>query len=267
MSAVKRPRAHFVPLLAVVAVAGFTLGACGGSGDGSVLATLTGVTSTRPALTTPTLPAAAVTSPLTTAEITTAEITTTEIETTAPEPTTPPETEPAPAVTIFEPETTPVETEQPAETTADTTSTPWGWIILGVVVVAALLAGMVFWRRRKAGSAEWSKHMADLTQRCFVLLDDVLAQGSVVTGHVQALAAEAQTLETRAPDDLSRSAAGRLRAQLAELAATLETDRALRLGSPPPSAEQLSYSTALIRQQVNQLQAVLRPPAAGGTST
>ena len=49
MSAVKRHRAHFVPLLAVVAVAGFTLGACGGSGDGSVLATLTGVTSTRPA--------------------------------------------------------------------------------------------------------------------------------------------------------------------------------------------------------------------------
>ena len=258
MSAVKRQRAHYVPLLAVAAVAGFTLGACGGSGDGSALATLTGLTTTRPGLTS-TLPAEAVTSPLTTAEITT-----TEIETTAPEPTTPLETAPAPAVTIFE--TTPVEPEQPAEPTADTTSTPWGWIILGVVLVAALLAGIVFWRRRKAGSAAWSRHMADLTQRCFVLLDDVLAQGSVVTGHVHALAAEAQALETRAPDDLSKSTAGRLRAQLAELAATLETDRALRLGSPPPSAEQLSYSTALIRQQVTQLQAVLRPPGTGSTS-
>ncbi len=108
--------------------------------------------------------------------------------------------------------------------------------------------------------------MADLTQRCFVLLDDVLAQGSVVTGHVQALAAEAQTLETRAPDDLSRRAADRLRAQLAELAASLETDRALRLGSPPPSAEQLSYSTALIRQQVKELQGVLRLRGTGSTS-
>ena len=252
MSAVKRQRALIVPLLAVAAVAGFALGACGGGGDGSALATLTGLTTTRPSLTA-TLPAEVVTSPGTTAEVTTSEI-----ETTAPEPTTQPETTPAPAVTDFEPETTPV--EQPAEPAASTTSTPWGWIILGVVVVAAVIAGIVIWRRRQAGSAAWSRHMADLTQRCFVLLDDVLAQGSVVTGRVQALAAEAQTLETRAPDDLSKGAAGRLRAQLAELAAALETDRALRLGSPPPSTEQLEYSTALIRQQVRELQAVLRPP-------
>ena len=169
-------------------------------------------------------------------------------------------------MTTFEPETTPVEPEQPAEPTAATTSTPWGWIILGLALAAALVAGILIWRRRQAGSAAWSRHMADLTQRCFVLLDDVLARGSVVTGHVQALAAEAQTLETRAPDDLSRRTAGRLRAQLADLAAALETDRALRLGSPPPSAEQLSYSTALIRQQVNELQGVLRPPGTGSTS-
>jgi hypothetical protein len=141
-------------------------------------------------------------------------------------------------VTIFEPETTPVEPEQPAEPTASTTSTPWGWIILGVVLVAALVAGIVIWRRRQSGSAAWSRHIADLTQRSFVRLDDVLAQGSIVTGHVQALAAEAQTLET---------------------------DRALRLGSPP-SAEQLSYSTALIRQQVKDLQGVLRPPGTGSIS-
>lgn len=257
----KPPRALFVPLLAVTAVAGFALGACGGGGDGSALSTLTGLTTTRPGITA-TLPAAGVTSPGTTAEITTSEV-----ETTAPEPTTPPETTPAPGVTIFEPETTPVEPEQeqPAEPAEATTTTPWGWIILGVVLVAALVAGIVIWRRRQAGSAAWSRHMADLTQRCFVLLDDVVAQGSVVTGQVQALAAQAQTLETRAPDDPSRRAAGRLRAQLAELADALETDRALRLGSPPPSADQLSYSTALIRQQVNELQGVLRPPGTGGT--
>ena len=50
------------------------------------------------------------------------------------------------------------------------------------------------------------------------------------------------------------------RPRLVELAAALETDRTLRLGSPPPSAEQLSYSTAVIREQVRELQAVLRPP-------
>lgn len=260
----KRPRALIVPLLAVAAVAGFGLGACGGGGDGSALATLTGPTS-RPGLTA-SLPAA-----VTTSLDTTAETETSPIETTPIEPTPPPETEPAPGVTSFEPETTPVEPEQPAEEApvepaASTSETPWGWIVVGVVVVAALVAGLVIWRRRQAGSAAWSRHMGDLTQRCFVLLDDVLAQGSVVTGRVQALAAEVQTLEARAPDDLSKRAAGRLRAQLAELAAALETDRALRLGSPPPSAEQLSYSTALIRQQVNELQGVLRPPATGSTS-
>ena len=88
----------------------------------------------------------------------------------------------------------------------------------------------------------------------------MLAQGSVVTGQIQALAAEARTLEANAPDDASRADASRVRSQLGELAETLEGDRTLRLGSPPPSEEQLSYSTALIRRQVEQLQAVLRPP-------
>jgi hypothetical protein len=93
-------------------------------------------------------------------------------------------------------------------------------------------------------------------------MDDVLAQGSLVTGRVQALASEAQSLEGRAPDDRSRTAAAQMRMRLDELAGTLEADRTLRLGSPPPSQEQLSYSTALIRQQVEQLQGVLRPAAA-----
>jgi len=211
---------------------------------------------------------AAATEPNVAAEVTTAEIETTPIDTTPIE-TAPPETEPAPGVTTSEPETTPVETEQPGEEpvepAASTSDTPWGWIIFGVLLATALVGTIVAWRRRRTGSAAWSRQMADLTQRSFVLVDDVLAQGSVVTGHVHALAARAQALETRAPDDRSRRAAGRVRAQLGELAAALETDRALRLASPPPSAEQLSYSTAVIREQVRGLQAVLRPP--GSTPT
>lgn len=105
--------------------------------------------------------------------------------------------------------------------------------------------------------------MDDLNRRCLVALDDVLASGSLVTGHVQALAAEAQLLEERAPDDLSRTAAARLRARLEDLAGTLEADRTLRLASPRPSREQISYSTALIRQRAEQLQGVLRPPRPG----
>jgi hypothetical protein len=40
----------------------------------------------------------------------------------------------------------------------------------------------------------------------------------------------------------------------------LESDRRQRLGSPPPSDEQLAYSTALIGEQVAQLRARLVPP-------
>jgi hypothetical protein len=61
-----------------------------------------------------------------------------------------------------------------------------------------------------------------------VALDHVVAEGSVVTDQIQALAG------------------------------TLEVDRKLRLGSPPPSAEQLTYSTALIREQAERLQRPLQ---------
>ena len=81
-----------------------------------------------------------------------------------------------------------------------------------------------------------------------------------MTGQVQALAAEAHALDRSAPDDASGADSARLRAHLDELADALEADRTLRLGTPPPSEEQTAYSTALIRQQVEQLQGLLRPP-------
>jgi hypothetical protein len=118
----------------------------------------------------------------------------------------------------------------------------------------------VAWHRGRTDAAAWSAEDADLNGRSLRALDDVLAQGSVVTGQIQALASEAQTLEARAPDDRARAAAAQVRARLDELAETLETDRTLRLSSPPPSAEQISYSTALIRRNAEQLQGVLRSP-------
>ena len=235
------------PVLAVAAVAGYLLGACGG-GDGGVQTTR--LTGTRSVLTgtgvAPTQPTQTVVTTVTTAETTTTEVTTTEGATTA-EQVTP--TPPPPAAT---------ETE-----TSSTSSKAWGWIALGIGVAAALLIGVLIWRRNRARSASWSSQMADLNRRCLVALDDVRANGSLVTGHVQALAAEALSLEERAPDDLSRTAAARLRTRLEDLARTLEADRALRLASPPPSSEQISYSSALIRQQADQLEGVLRPPLPG----
>ena len=255
-------------LLALAGAAGFGLAACGGGG-GSALSTRTGATATLPAATaTESQPARTrtVALPTTTTAITTT--TTTAVTTTAPGPTT---TRPAIIVTTAtetQSTTVPVPIVPPSTTsepvgTPSSSSTPWGWIILGIALAAALVIGLVVWRRSRSGAARWSAQAADLNRRSLVALDDVLARGSVVTGQIQALASEAQSLEARAPDDPSKAAAAQVRGRLDDLAATLESDRTLRLGSPPPSPEQVSYSTALIRQQIEQLQGVLRPPSAG----
>jgi hypothetical protein len=212
--------------LVLVAVCGFALGACGG-GNGGAIGSLS-VTLTR------TIP--------------TQTVTTTTPGTTVTQPPPPP---------------------PPAQTTASessSSSTPWGWIILGVALALALLLGLILWRRHRAGAADWGRQTAEFNRRVLVALDDVLAKGSVVTGQVEALASEARGFEARAPDGASRAAAAAVRGRLDDLASALETDRTLRLSTPPPSQEQLTYSTSLIHQQAEQLQATLRPPDPGQAS-
>ena len=211
-----RSAGRWIVLLALAALMGFAVAACGGGGGGG-LTTRTGITRTF-----------------------TAETATTTITTTAPAP--PPPPPPAPA---------------PAESSSS--ETPWGWIALGIGLALVLLIALLVWRHRRSGALAWGSKTADLNRRTLVALDDVIAKGSLVTGQIEALAAEARSLEGRAPDDVSKAAAANVRSRLDELASALEADRALRLGSPPPSSEQLSYSTALIRQQAEQLQGALRP--------
>jgi len=225
-------------VLGAVAGAGFVLGTFG-AGVGSAQGTDTTLTAT------------------TTAVVTTA-VTTTATETTTTEHTT----------TSVQTTTVPPTTTTPATTSAETSSssTPWGWIALGLGAAVALLIGFLIWQRNRAGAAAWSTKSASLNRRCLVALDNVLASGSVVTGQIEALAAEARALETSAPDDHSRASVSNVRARLEELAKALEADRTLRLGTPPPSEEQVSYSTALIRQQVEQLQGALHTPGTGPPS-
>ena len=207
------------PALVLLALAGFVLGACGGSGGGA-LSTRTGLTVTRTTVT---------------------RTTATETTTVAPEP-------PPPPVA--------------ATTTADSSSnsTPWGWILLGIGLALALLVVIVAWRRRRTSAEGWGHETAELNRRALATLDDVFAKGSIVTGHVEALAGEARSLERGAPDDASRAAAANVRGRLEGLAAVLEQDRTLRLATPPPSAEQLRYSDSLIREQAEELRRALRYP-------
>lgn len=255
-----------VASLAALAVAGFLLGSCGGGGD-SALTTGTGLTATRPARTatgpvvptrtTPTRTNESPTGPVTTAP----EPSTTEsVTTTITEPSEPPVT-----ITTVETETTllpvPATTAATAEPASAADSTPWGWIALALALAAAAVLALVLWRRHRTKVASWGSRLDDLSRRSLLALDDVVAQGSLVTGEVQTLADEARSLESSAPDDQSSSAVAALRVRLDDLAAALEADRKLRLGSTPPSEEQLAYSTALVHHEVEQLQSHLRAGA------
>ncbi len=230
--------------LVVLAVAGFALAAVGVA-SGHAEDTVTTITATGTVTTTATLTESSTT--VVTA-VTTVEATTTA---TLPTSTTAP--------------TTTAPTTATTTAASSSSSTPWVWIVLGLVLAAALI-GIGLWQRHKAGAAAWRSKAESLNRRCLVALDDVLAQGSVVTGKVEALTADARALEASAPDDAARAAVGGVRAKLEDLVRALESDRTLRLGSAAPSQEQLSYSTSLIRQQVEQLQGSLRQSSAGPPS-
>ena len=132
--------------------------------------------------------------------------------------------------------------------------------IVGIALAAALLVGFVLWRRHKEPSGGLGRRHGAAQPAHPRRTGRRPREGVGRDRAIEALASEARSLEGRAPDDPSRAAAARVRARLDELAATLETDRRLRLGSPPPSAEQLAYSTEVIRQQTAELQSVLLPP-------
>ena len=274
-----------LPFLLTTSVA-LALGACGG-GDGGAL---TGATVSRPSPTA-TRPAATATRP----ERTVPTVTATTPEATAPVTTEGAETGPAdtggadteaagPGITLTQTTVTPTiaptvtltatETQVQTETrepetvpqtgsvaaTSSSDDTPWPWILLGALVLAAIVIGIVAMRSRRAAGAALDRRADDLARRCLTTLDDVRLQGSIVTGRVLALAGEARSLEGAAHDESHRRRLASLAAGLEALGHALETDRSLRLASPPATEAQLHYSTALIRRHVDELDAILRPP-------
>src|SRR5262245_40972209 len=126
----RRKPVRAVLALAVVATAGFALGAYGvasGSAQGTT-------DITTPETTTETITEATTT---VVTEITTAPAATTEPATTAPTTT---------EATTTEPTTT-------AESSSS--STPWLWIAIGCAVAAVLLITFLLWQRHRAGTAAW----------------------------------------------------------------------------------------------------------------
>jgi hypothetical protein len=66
-----------------------------------------------------------------------------------------------------------------------------------------------------------------------------------------------QGLVNSAPDQATASAALAADRALEALRAATDSDRALRLGPPPPTPEQLGYSSAVLRQRAADLEQAL----------
>ena len=243
----------------LVVLAGFALGGCGGGGEALTTGSL--LTATRtPGTVTRTTPIQAAT----TAETSTETSTETRPVVIPPRTVTEAETQ---TVTTAETQTETVPVPLPVQTTSEepasssSSDTSWAWILLGAALAAGLLIAFLLWRRHRAGAADWGAQTADLNRRCLIALDEVLAKGSVVTGQIEALAAEMRSLEARAPDDPSRAAAARVRSpRRAGGDARGRQDAAVVTATQRGA---VAYSSSMIREQAGELRAVLLPPSTG----
>ena len=144
-------------------------------------------------------------------------------------------------------------------------------LIVGAIAVAVLLVVIVVLLMRRRGSGQWrdeavqaaaeGRSVLGLTTHGLATLDqpafaaqtwsDLDAQGAQLHQRLQGLARKTP------PDEWAGSAVTRLDHALQALRSSVEADRALRLGPPPPTAEQLGYSEAVVRQRATDFEQAL----------
>ena len=163
-------------------------------------------------------------------------------------------------------------------------STPWGWIIAGIAIAAAII-GLIVWlvsrRNRKRALVAWRSGAESALDSANLARTLLPAAGQDVpdSAHWQAVhervETAAQSLDQsagRAPTpegaQASRTAADKLRS----LWFALESDRLLREGTTPPTPEQLAQADTVTRARGSELdtaladlERIVRPPQTGGT--
>jgi hypothetical protein len=172
----------------------------------------------------------------------------------------------------------PTTTTTPA--TASSSSTPWGWIILAIVLLlAAVLVALLIGRSKRQGrEADWQRSVRPALTAAELARDLILSQtehddaqrrasvGVQVDEAVDGLERAAST----APDDLSRNMAARSAESLRGLAFAIEADHLMRSGGEHPTGEQLASAdaarrnrTAELEANLLELRAAVTPPANG----
>ncbi len=290
-----------VAALVFVAAAAMALSACGDSGSTnppasrpSTTAVSTSTPSSRPSValpsttptteapvttptteaptTTPTTEAPTTTVPPTTTPTTEAPTTTTpttEAPTTTVPPTTTPTTE-APTTSLVSPtsipntESVPTTIATAAPSSSSTSSTPWGWIVLGILLAGGVVVALVLVLRSRSRRAAWTawRQSAEPALQQALVARDLLGgdeayvepeRREAVRAQVEAAAQAVDELARSGPDDAARSAASSSAAALRGLMFALEADRLLRSREESPTAEELVQTDAVRRARVQDL--------------
>ena len=148
-----------------------------------------------------------------------------------------------------------------AETVAQTGDTVWPWVVLILLVIAAIVAMVVSHRREnKASEASWTQQVDRAVSDGKLIIDE-LRQGAgagpdaepALARRLRTLDATLTSLQARSPSNADRTALTDTRRAIADLVAALDGDVRLRIGPPPPTAEQLAASRALINQHALDL--------------
>ncbi len=135
-----------------------------------------------------------------------------------------------------------------------------------MAVGVALIAGLYFLFARNRQRTQWSSNaqvvaadaaaLATAVERGIPLLRNPTTAAQVWVD-LNSRAARARSglsnLASASKEPRATAAATRANQALDSLVATIDTDRGLRLGPPPPTDEQLAYSEALLSQRAVEL--------------
>ncbi len=285
-----RHRALLVALLVSLGI-GWVATACSSSGSSNasrptlpVRSTTSGV-STSTSRTTTTISRSTTTSEATT---TTSESTTTSSSTTTDPPTSTTTTSEATTTTTERPTTTTTRPQATSTSTSETTTTvvpatvpdsekKAPWLAIGLVAaLAALLALVAF--RHHAGQKSWWARVDALGRDGQALVDlgragpaasdpsQQVAHWSALEQRAQALGTTTASVRAAAPDSTTRATLDGLGRASDEYLASIRRARALRIGPPAPTAEQLAFADAeagqrlaVVADHLNQLAQLAAP--------
>lgn len=189
----------------------------------------------------------------------------------------PDETTERPPVTISRP--TVAQPTSPAPATAATatsvpvtsatpssSSTPWGWLAVGIAAVAAvalLIAGLMGRSRRRTDATQWlsiarpARDDAVIARDLLVNVERAAPLAEPVKRQVDAAAIEVDNAGRAAPDGDRRDAASSVAAALRGLLFAIEAEALLRTSASAPTAEQLSQADVTHRARTHDLDVAL----------